>query len=182
VTEKPDYIYFVERVQELVQKYGKINVGWDEIATSKLLPGTIAQFWAEEENAKLTKEQGNKILMSPAKRTYLDMQYDSTTRIGLHWAAYIELEDSYNWDPSTYTEGINKFDILGVEAPLWTETVTNRADIEYMTFPRLAAIAEVAWSPSNLRSWEDFQRRIAIQGKRWDINKIGFYRSPQVNW
>ncbi|WP_075351076.1 beta-N-acetylhexosaminidase [Algoriphagus marinus] len=182
VTEKPDYIYFVERVQELVQKYGKINVGWDEIATSKLLPGTIAQFWAEEENAKLTKEQGNKILMSPAKRAYLDMQYDSTTRIGLHWAAYIDLKDSYSWDPSTYTEGINKFDILGVEAPLWTETVTNRADIEYMTYPRLAAIAEVAWSPSNLRSWEDFQRRIAIQGKRWDINKIGFYRSPQVNW
>lgn len=182
VTEKPDYIYFVERVQDIVLKYGKVSLGWDEIATGKLRPGTVAQFWAEEENARLTKEQGNKILMSPAKRTYLDMQYDSSTRIGLHWAAYIELDDAYNWDPATYADGINKFDILGVEAPLWTETVTNRADIEYMAFPRLVAIAEVAWSSPARRSWESFQSRIAIQGKRWEMNKIGFYRSPKVTW
>jgi len=182
VTEKPDYIYFVERVQDLVLKYGKLSLGWDEVATGKLRPGTIAQFWAEEENARLTKEQGNKILMSPAKRTYLDMQYDSTTRIGLHWAAYIELDDAYNWDPATYVDGINKFDILGVEAPLWTETVVNKEDIEYMAFPRLVAIAEVAWSSPAQRSWESFQSRIAIQGKRWKMNKIGFYRSPKVTW
>lgn len=182
VTEKPDYIYFVERVQDLVLKYGKVSLGWDEIATAKLRPGTVSQFWAEEENARLTKEQGNKILMSPAKRTYLDMQYDSTTRIGLHWAAYIELDEAYNWDPATYADGIDKFDILGVEAPLWTETITNRADIEYMAFPRLVAIAEVAWSSPARRSWESFQSRVAIQGKRWEMNNIGFYRSPKVNW
>jgi len=182
VTKKPDYIYFVERTQDLVLKYGKISLGWDEIATGKLRPGSVSQFWAEEEHATMTKEQGNKLLMSPAKRTYLDMQYDSTTRIGLHWAAYIELKDSYEWDPATYIDGINKLDIIGVEAPLWTETVTDRADLEYMAFPRLVAIAEVAWSPIERRSWEDFQKRIAIQGKRWDINQIGFYRSPQVNW
>ncbi|MEB2779254.1 family 20 glycosylhydrolase [Algoriphagus sp. C2-6-M1] len=182
VTEKDDYIYFVERVQEIVAKYGKKSIGWDEIATANLLPGTVAQFWALEENAKLATEQGNQILMSPAKRAYLDMQYDSTSRLGLHWAAYIELDDSYNWDPATYADGINKSDILGVEAPLWTETITNRADIEYMAFPRLAALAEVAWSSNERRNWEDFQKRIAQQGKRWDINGIGFYRSPKVNW
>ncbi|MEP0713223.1 MAG: family 20 glycosylhydrolase, partial [Algoriphagus sp.] len=148
VTEKDDYIYFVERVQGIVTKYGKKSMGWDEIATAKLAPGAVAQFWAKEENAKLAKEQGNLILMSPAKRTYLDMQYDSTSRLGLHWAAYIELDDSYNWDPATYADGINKTDILGVEAPLWTETLDTRADIEYMAFPRLAALAEVAWSSS----------------------------------
>ncbi|SFB11108.1 beta-N-acetylhexosaminidase [Algoriphagus aquimarinus] len=182
VTEKDDYIYFVERVQGIVTKYGKTSIGWDEIATAKLAPGSVAQFWALEENAKLAKEQGNQILMSPAKRAYLDMQYDSTSRLGLHWAAYIELDDSYNWDPATYADGINKTDILGVEAPLWTETITNRADIEYMAFPRLAALAEVAWSSNERRNWESFQKRIAQQGKRWDINGIGFYRSPKVNW
>lgn len=182
VTEKPDYIYFVERVQDLVLKYGKVSIGWDEIATGKLRSGTISQFWAEEENALLTKAQGNKILMSPAKKAYLDMQYDSTSRIGLHWAAYIELDDAYNWDPATYTDGINKLDILGVEAPLWTETVVTREDIEYLAFPRLVAIAEVAWSSPDRRSWESFQSRIAIQGKRWDRSKIGFYRSPKVDW
>ena len=120
--------------------------------------------------------------MSPAKRAYLDMQYDSTSRLGLHWAAYIELDDSYNWDPSSYADGINKSDILGVEAPIWTETITNRADLEYMAFPRIAALAEVAWSSPSRRNWESFQTRIALQGKRWDINGIEFYRSPKVNW
>ena len=182
VTEKDDYIYFVERVQEIVTKYGKKSIGWDEIATAKLVPGTVAQFWAKEENANLAKEQGNQVLMSPAKRAYLDMQYDSTTRLGLHWAAYIELDDAYNWDPASYADGINKPDILGVEAPLWTETIANRSDIEYMAFPRLAAIAEVAWSSPESRSWESFQKRVAIQGKRWDINGIGFYKSPKVIW
>ncbi|WP_192349895.1 family 20 glycosylhydrolase [Algoriphagus sp. Y33] len=182
VTEKEDYIYFIERVQEIVSKYGKKSIGWDEIATAKLSPGSVAQFWALEENAKFAIEQGNQILMSPAKRAYLDMQYDSTSTLGLHWAAYIELDDAYNWDPATYSEGINKSDILGVEAPLWTETITDRADIEYMAFPRLTALAEVAWSSNERRNWEDFQKRIAIQGKRWDIKGVGFYRSPKVNW
>lgn len=182
VTKKDDYIYFVERVQEIVKNYGKTSIGWDEIATASLLKGNVAQFWAKEENAKLAKEQGNQILMSPAKRAYLDMQYDSTTRIGLHWAAYIELDSAYLWDPATYADGIAKSDILGVEAPLWTETVTDRADMEYLTFPRLAAIAEVAWTPSSLRTWEGFQKRIQIQGKRWDIQGVNFYKSPTVTW
>ncbi|MEN2283057.1 beta-N-acetylhexosaminidase [Algoriphagus sp. SE2] len=182
VTEKDDYIYFVEKVQEITAKYGKISIGWDEIATTKLAKGNIAQFWALEENAKLAKDQGNQILMSPAKRAYLDMQYDSTSRLGLHWAAYIELDSAYMWDPANYADGISKSDILGVEAPLWTETITSRADIEYMVFPRLAAIAEIAWTPTSKREWTDFQRRIAVQGKRWDINGIQFYKSPKVNW
>ncbi|WPR77002.1 family 20 glycosylhydrolase [Algoriphagus sp. NG3] len=182
VTEKEDYIYFIERVQEIVTNYGKTSMGWDEIATAKLSKGSVAQFWALEENAVLAKEQGNQVLMSPAKRAYLDMQYDSTSRLGLHWAAYIELDDAYNWNPATYADGIDKSDILGVEAPLWTETITNRADIEYMAFPRLAALAEVAWSSNERRNWEDFRKRIALQGQRWDFRGIKFYKSPKVDW
>lgn len=182
VTEKDDYIKFVNRTQDIVQKYGKISIGWDEVATATLLPGNIAQFWGEEENAILAKEQGNQILMSPAKKTYLDMQYDSTTRIGLHWAAYIELDDSYNWDPANYLEGVSKENILGVETPLWTETVTNRADIEYMIFPRILALSEVAWTSSNKRSWEDFSKRIVKHAPRWDIQGITYYKSPTVDW
>ena len=134
------------------------------------------------DNAKLAQEQGNQVLMSPAKKAYLDMQYDSTTRIGLHWAAYIELDSAYLWDPANYTEGISKKDILGVEAPLWTETVVNRDDLEYLVFPRLAAIAEVAWTPTEKRNWESFKKRIAIQGKRWELRDINFYKSPKVEW
>ncbi|MGM0946181.1 MAG: beta-N-acetylhexosaminidase [Bacteroidota bacterium] len=182
VTAKDDYVYFIERVQKIVQDHGKTSIGWDEVATSQLLPGNVAQFWALEENAKLAVGQGNKVLMSPAKKAYLDMQYDSTSRIGLHWAAYVELDSAYLWDPATYVNGISKSDILGVEAPLWTETVENRVDMEYLVFPRIAALAEVAWSPGSSRNWNDFQDRIKVMGQRWDIQGIGFYKSPLVNW
>ncbi|UJP64330.1 beta-N-acetylhexosaminidase [Mongoliitalea daihaiensis] len=177
-----DYVYFIERAQELVTKYGKITMGWDEVAHAKLLPSSIVQFWAKPENAVLAIEQGAKVLMSPAVHTYLDMKYDSTTSIGLKWAAYIELDDAYKWDPTTLDEGIHLKDILGVEAPLWTETIESRADIEYMVFPRLAAIAEIAWSPQVNRSWEDFQRRISKHGQVWEEKGINYYRSPQVLW
>ncbi len=182
VTEKDDYIYFVERVQDIVSSYGKTSIGWDEVATAKLLPGNVAQFWALEENAKMAKEQGNKVLMSPAKKAYLDMQYDSTSRIGLHWAAYIELDSAYLWEPTEYASGITAENILGVEAPLWTETVTNKADIDYLVFPRLSALAEVAWTKKSSRSWESFSKRVPIHGKRWDIQGVGFYKSPKIEW
>ncbi|EAZ82778.1 beta-N-acetylhexosaminidase [Algoriphagus machipongonensis] len=182
VTEKDDYIEFVERVQKITAKYGKTSIGWDEIATTELLKGNVAQFWALAENAKLAIEQGNQVLMSPAKKAYLDMQYDSTSRLGLHWAAYIELDSAYIWDPENYDPGIKKQDIFGIEAPLWTETIETREDLNYMVFPRIAAIAEIAWTPSEKREWSDFQKRIAVQGKRWDINGIGLYKSPKVEW
>lgn len=177
-----DYVYFIERAQDLVTKYGKITIGWDEVAHAKLQTSSIAQYWAKAENALLAIDQGAKVLISPAVRTYLDMKYDSTTSIGLKWAAYIELDDAYNWDPTTLDEGIQRKDILGVEAPLWTETIETRADIEYMVFPRLAAIAEIAWSPASNRNWEDFSRRIVAHGRTWDRREINFYRTPKVQW
>jgi hexosaminidase len=182
VTEKSDYIYFVERVQDIISKYGKTSIGWDEVATAKLLPGNVAQFWAKKENALLAKDQGNQILMSPSKKAYLDMQYDSTSRIGLHWAAYIELDSAYLWEPTELVDGIGRKDIFGVEAPLWTETVTNRADIDYLAFPRLTAIAEVAWTKKDQRNWDSYRRRVAVHGKTWDTRGVGYYKSPKVSW
>jgi hexosaminidase len=60
--------------------------------------------------------------------------------------------------------------------------VTNRADIDYLVFPRLSAIAEVAWTKKERRSWDSFSKRIPSHGKRWDIQGVGFYKSPKVNW
>jgi hexosaminidase len=72
--------------------------------------------------------------------------------------------------------------ILGVEAPLWSETVTNLEEIEFMTFPRLPAIAEIAWTPTANRNWESFSKRIAAHGKRWELMGVNYYKSPKVNW
>ncbi|HTE66511.1 MAG TPA: family 20 glycosylhydrolase, partial [Candidatus Binatia bacterium] len=64
----------------------------------------------------------------------------------------------------------------------WTETLADIDDVEFMTIPRLSAIAEVAWSPTDRREWEDFRLRLAAQAPRWEAMAVGFHRSPQIPW
>jgi hexosaminidase len=182
VTKKPDYIEFVNRFKEIVNANGKIMVGWEEIAQGDLDSTAITQYWHSSNYAKMAADKGAKILFSPSKKTYLDMQYDSTSRIGLHWAAYIEVDSSYLWDPATLVPGIEREQIVGVEAPLWTETVVTMDDIEYLVFPRLLSIAEIGWTPSSSRNWDDYKARLANHAKPWKAMGIDFYRSAKVPW
>jgi len=181
-TKVEDYIPFINRVQDIVAKYGKRVIGWDEIALSTLKPNSVAQCWASVENAAKATAQGALILMSPAKKVYIDMQYDKSTPLGLHWAAYIEVDDSYNWDPATYITGVGKENIIGIEAPMWTETITKLDDIEYMMFPRLPGIAELGWTPASLRNWDEYKLRLASHSEWFDAMGINYYKSPRVPW
>lgn len=182
VTPLEDYIPFVNRVQEIVTKYNKRVIGWDEIANASLVPNSVVQYWAEAENALKGVEQGAKVLMSPATRTYLDMQYDSTTQWGLHWAAYIEVHDAYKWDPASLVDGIGKEHILGIESPLWTETITKLEEIEYMVFPRIVCHSEVGWTDASNRNWDEFKVRLGNQRNRFEALGINYYPSELVPW
>jgi hexosaminidase len=182
VTKKEDYIPFVKKVHDIVLAHGKQVMGWDEISLSELDPGSVAQFWANAENAGRAAGQGAKILMSPAARTYIDMKYDSTTVLGQHWAGYVEVDSSYIWDPATLVPGITKANIMGVEAPLWTETITNMEELEYMVFPRLPGIAEIAWSPASVRNWDDYKIRLGKFADRFAAMQINYYPSKLVPW
>ena len=176
-TDHEDYVKFVNEVQQIIKRNGKTPLGWDEVATSELAEGTMVQLWRHPEYALRAKEAGNPVLMSPATKTYLDMQYDSTSRIGLHWAAYIELDSAYLWDPATQAPGLSDGDIMGLEAPLWSETVRTLADIDYLTFPRLLALAEVGWTPQDRRQWEDFRRRARAHQAWLREQGVGTYAS-----
>lgn len=182
VTLPEDYVTFVNRVQPIVTKYGKKVIGWDEIANADLQPNTTVQFWADVPNTQLAVKKGARVIMSPAKKAYLDMQYDSTTRLGLHWAAFIEVDDAYNWDPAHYTDSVARKDILGVEAPLWTETIVNMDDIEYMVFPRLPGIAEIGWTGGAGRDWAEYRQRLAHHGSRFKAMGVDYYPSKRVDW
>lgn len=181
-TKKEDYIPFINKVQDIVLAHGKQVLGWDDIAIASLKPNVVAQHWANVKNANLAVSQGAKILMSPAKKAYLDMQYDKTTKLGLHWAGYIEVDSAYNWDPAKLAAGIGQDDVLGIEAPLWTETITKMDDIEYMVFPRLPGYAEIGWTHSSARSWDEYKVRLGKQGERFKAMGIDFYRSKLVPW
>ena len=182
VTPLEDYIPFINKAQNIVEKHGKKVIGWDEIAHADLLPNTVVQWWAKEENAKRGIKKGAKVLISPAHKAYLDMQYDSTSQFGLHWAAYIEVDSGYLWDPATIAAGIDRDDIIGIEAPLWSETVSNLDEAEYLIFPRLPGYAEIGWSPREIRQWEDYQKRLGKQQDRFQKMGIDFYPSELVPW
>ncbi len=176
-----DYLSFVQKAQGIVNKYGKRMIGWDEVGVIDLLSTSIAQYW-NGSNAFTAAQKGAKVIMSPASRTYLDQKYNPSTELGLNWAGYIEAQEAYTWDPATVLSGVTEGQILGVEAPLWTETIRTRADIEYMVFPRLIGIAEIGWSAADGREWSEYRLRLAEHGPRLDFWKINFYRSPQVPW
>jgi len=181
-TEKDDYVKFINRVQGIVESFDKKMIGWEEIVQADLNKKTIVQFWINDKHAAEAVENGNKIIMSPAPKIYLDMKYDSTSPLGLNWAAYIEVDDAYDWDPLTYVESIREENILGIEAPLWTETIETLDDIEYMLFPRMPGYAEIGWSPIKGRNWEEYKTRLASHGNRFEALEINFYRSPKVDW
>lgn len=181
-TKREDYIPFVNKVQDIIVSHGKQVIGWDDIAISTLKPNTLAQHWANVKNANMAVAQGAKIIMSPATKAYIDMQYNKDTKPGLHWAAYIEVDSAYLWDPADFTPGITKENILGVETALWTETVTNMSEIDYMVFPRMPGIAEIGWTPRALRNWDDYKGRLAVHGKRFDAMGINYYKSPKIDW
>ena len=182
VTSKADFIYFINRIQAIPKKYGKKMIGWEEIAQADLDTNTIVQYWSNVEHAKVAVRKGAKIIMSPAQKVYLDMKYDSTTKLGLQWAARIEIDSSYNWALSNRVAEIPRESILGVEAPLWTETLTNMDEIEYMLFPRLPGVAEIGWTPESARSWDEYKTRLGRHGERMKAMDIDFYESKQIQW
>jgi len=175
------YIKFVERAQAIVNKYGKRMIGWEEITKARLNPTTVAQQW-KSDSAAAAVAQGVKLIMSPSNKIYLDMKYTPATTLGLHWAAYVEVRDAYDWDPATYMKGVAEKDIVGVEAPFWSETLRNIGAVQYLALPRLPAVAELGWTPQANRSWESFRSRIVTHEPRWTYLGMNYYRSSQLPW
>jgi len=184
-TKPADYLTFLGKVLPIVAASGKQAIGWHEITKANLPASTVPQYWGTDtSDADVAKavSAGSKVILSPANKAYLDMQYNASSPLGLHWAGYVEVKDAYNWNPGAYLSGVPESAVKGVEAPLWTETVKTSADIEYLAFPRLAAVAELGWSPWSTHNWDAFKTRLGAQGPRWQAQGINFYRSGQVPW
>lgn len=175
------YVSFIERVQEIVERHGKRMIGWEEIAQARLHPATIAQQWRTD-SLRAGLQHGARLLLSPSKKVYLDMKYDPTTELGLQWAGFVDVRDAYDWNPATYLPGIAESQLVGVEAPIWSETLRNIGAAEYLVMPRLPAIAEVAWTQQSGHDWESLRRRLAAHAPRWRILGVNYYRSSQIPW
>jgi hexosaminidase len=186
-TSASQYATFINRVQPMVTARNKTVIGWHQIGHTDVQHSAnrVVQFWGtstSDGDVTTAVSRGAKVIMSPANRAYLDMKYTSGTPLGLSWAGLIEVQTAYGWDPGAYLSGVPASAVLGVEAPLWSETIVTEDHIEFMMFPRLPAIAELGWSPASTHNWDAFRLRLGAQGPRWTEMGIDFYRSPQVTW
>ena len=198
------YASFINEEAPIVTGDGKTVMGWADIAGQGTQPpaGSIAEYWQPAGGTSPGTETGReavaknmKVVMAPANHTYLDQKYSVTAQssvppsLGMNWACPqgCDVDSAYNWDPGTFVSGVTDNNVIGVEGDLWSETLSNLSDIDYMAFPRLLALMEVAWSPSVQRSatspaYQDFLLRLAAQGARLQAASVNFYPSTEVPW
>jgi hexosaminidase len=198
------YAQFINTESPIIVKRGKTVMGWADIAGTGTKPprGSVAEYWQPAsgsapgtQTGREAVAKGMKVIMAPANHTYLDQKYAVTATsstppsLGMNWACPTgcDVSSAYNWDPGSFVTGVTDRNVIGLEADMWGETVATMSHVDYMVFPRLLALAEVAWSPDVPRSatspaYHGFLQRLAEQGNRLQIAGVNFYPSAQVPW
>ena len=142
--------WLINHMAAWLQERGRTPIGWNENLEPGLDPKMIIQYWAGDFKKVLKAAQaGRPLILSPFLDYYLDHSYSLTP-----------LSRTYAYEP--FKDGLEDAPfgtLLGVEAPLWTEFVPNRARLDYQVFPRLLAVAENGWTAAYKRSFKDFERR-----------------------
>ena len=172
--------WFTGRIGKFVSEHGKTMIGWTEIAEGPLPPNAVVMDW--QGGVMLAATNGHDVVMSPTKFSYIDYYQSLDTAMeppGI--GGYIPLERVYSFEP--IPAGLPaqfQSHILGGQANLWTEYVPSIQHVEYMMFPRLSALAEVAWSPKSARDFADFNRRLEVHEKRLDTLGVTYRRELSV--
>lgn len=161
--------YFVQRMEKYINGKGKTMIGWDEILEGGLAPNAVVMSWRGEKGGIEAAKQKHDVIMTPTNFVYFDYsqskQEDSVT-IG----SYVPVKKVYSYEPVPKELSADESKhILGAQANVWTEYMKNAKKIEYMIFPRLSALSEVLWSPAEKRSWDDFEKRLQEQTKRYTL-------------
>lgn len=190
-TPQADFDLFAERATAIVVEASKIPMAWHEMGSAaNIAEGTVGQYWGKTtpegthaEEAAHFVERGGALIMSAADVTYLDMKYAEDFPLGLTWAGIIDVRSAYEWEPTAVLD-VPDAAILGVEAPLWSETTRTLGEVEHLVFPRAAAQAEVAWSPREApeRVWESFRVRVGALAPLWKAEGIDFHPADEIPW
>ena len=169
--------YFIQRMEKYLNSKGKKIIGWDEILEGGLAPNATVMSWRGEQGGIDAAKQKHNVIMTPGNPVYFDhsqSENEDSVTIG----GYNPIEKVYAYEPipKELNEDEAKY-ILGAQANLWTEYITNPSKLEYMLLPRLAALSEILWSAKEKRNWDDFERRLQVQFKRYDFWKANYSKA-----
>ena len=171
--------YCITRIANFVNSKGRRIIGWDEILEGGLAPNAIVMSWRGTEGGIAAAKQGHDVIMTPTEFCYLDY-YQSQNRETepLSIGGYLSMEKVYSFDPTP--EGLTAAEakhILGGQCNLWREYIATGLHVEYMLFPRLAALSEAVWTPQKGKNYENYMIRLAGILKHYDAMNINYSRS-----
>ncbi|MBB1286885.1 family 20 glycosylhydrolase [Flavisolibacter sp. BT320] len=170
--------WFVRRMEKFINARGKRIIGWEEIMQGGLSPTATVQSWLGTKSGITAAKMGNDIIMSPYSHMYFD-GYQAESKIEPQAIGYwVPLDTAYAFDPRhPQMSDDDAKRLLGVQANVWTEFIKTEPYFQYMVYPRMDALAEVAWTPREKKNFTQFQQRLQTQLKRYDRWNIG-YRIP----
>ncbi|TPE43715.1 glycoside hydrolase family 20 protein [Pontibacter mangrovi] len=170
--------YFVQRMEKFLNAHGRQIIGWDEILEGGLAPNATVMSWRGEKGGIEAAKQKHKVIMTPGNYVYFDhYQGDRNLEpVTIHGFTPLSEVYSYNPTPAELSREEQKY-IMGAQANLWTEYILSPDHLEYMAFPRIAALSEVLWTPVNQKDWNSFKQRMQQQYKRYDAMGINYSKS-----
>ncbi len=172
--------YFIQRIEKYVNSKGKKIIGWDEILEGGLAPNATVMSWRGEKGGIEAAKQDHDVIMTPTTYVYFDYAQQKNED-SLVIGGYLPIEKVYGYEPVPQVlNDAQKKRILGGQANVWTEYMSNPRKVEYMIFPRVAALSEVLWSPAKSRNWDDFKKRLPLQLKRYDLWGTNYSRAYQT--
>jgi hexosaminidase len=169
--------WLIGRMEAHLNAHGRRLIGWDEILEGGLSPDATVMSWRGVDGAVQAAALGHDTVLSPAPVLYLDNRQSASD--GAPGRGFVvSLEDVYRFDPTPPALTPDQaHHVLGVQANLWTEHMRDEDRVEYMAYPRVAALAEVAWTAPDRIDWADFQRRLAPQLARYRRLGVDYARS-----
>ena len=151
--------YLVRRIETFLNAHGRRLIGWDEILEGGLSPNATVMSWRGTEGGLEAIRQGHDAVMTPGNRCYLDKVQDAPVRELEGFGGYLPLDSIYVYDPAAGIPEASRAHLLGVQGNLWHEMIPAPSHTEYMLYPRAFAIAEIGWSPVEVKDAADFRER-----------------------
>jgi hexosaminidase len=169
--------YFIKRITTYLAGKGKKIIGWDEIMEGGIAPGATVMSWNGEKGGIAAAQMGHDAIMTPGDYCYFDHS-QSLNEDSVTFGGYTPLEKVYSYDPVPAGLSVAEAKhIIGAQANVWTEYITNESKLEYTIFPRMAALAEVLWTPKEKKDWKSFEQRIPAIYQSYKARGINFSNS-----